>query len=269
MSNFDASECISMAQKDLKVVYFPFLVLTAILFSLSWIGGKVKIIHLVVPNFLVMMSFVENLSLLTQIVMTFRFGTWRYGIPIILAWALYVLANPVFSFFFKKKIAEVDIYYSKWAKNPDNTATKNMLFWLGSGISWKFYKLLYSHFWGYNIKSVTIKDCAAIRSIQKWFLLFNSCTTYPLVLIMNFAGLIDMDWGTQLYICFIENLIIVLLLIGLGWWEQFMQQKKYLKDGMFEPLKKGRLTKLMTGALDTDEEINATKDILLKQFKEN
>jgi hypothetical protein len=57
---------------------------------------------------------------------------------------------------------------------------------------------------------------------------------------MNFVGLIDMDWGTQLYICFIENLIISLLLAGLGWWEQYMLRKKYLMDGMFEPLKKGR-----------------------------
>jgi hypothetical protein len=147
---------MSIAEKDLKVVYFPFLVLTAILASLSWVGGKVKVTHLVIPNFLVMMGFVENLSLLTQITMTFRFGTWRYGIPIILAWALYVIANPVFSYFFKKKIAEVDVYYSKWAKNPENAVTKKMLFWVGSGISWKFYKLMYSHFWGYNIKAVTM-----------------------------------------------------------------------------------------------------------------
>lgn len=216
-----------------------------------------------------MMGFVENLSLLTQIIMTFRFGTWRYGIPIILAWLFYIIANPVFSFFFKKKIAEVDIYYSKWAKNPENAVTKNVLWWVGSGISWKFYKLMYSHFWGYNIKTVTMQDCSAIRNLQKWFLLFNCCTTYLLVVIMNFVGLIDMDWGTQLYICFIENLIISLLLAGLGGWEQYMLRKKYLMDGMFEPLKKGRQTKLMSGALDTDEEVNATKKNLLKQFKEN
>lgn len=48
-----------------------------------------------------------------------------------------------------------------------------------------------------------------------------------------------------------------------------MLRKKYLMDGMFEPLKKGRQTKLMSGALDTDEEVNATKKNLLKQFKEN
>jgi hypothetical protein len=54
---------------------------------------------------------------------------------------LYVIVNPVFNYFFKKKIAEVDIYYSKWTKNPANTVTK-MLFWVGSGISWNFYKLM-------------------------------------------------------------------------------------------------------------------------------
>ena len=118
--NFDDTKCLSMATKDLKVVYFPWLIFTGILYCLSYAGGRVKSKHLVVTNFLLMMGVVENLSLLTQIVMTFRFGTWRYGIVIILAWLFYIAANPTFAYFFKKKIGDVDVYYKKWHVAKEN-----------------------------------------------------------------------------------------------------------------------------------------------------
>lgn len=60
------------------------------------------------------MGLVEFGSLLTQIIMTFKFGTWKFGVAIILAWVFYLVANPVFAYFFKKRIANVDKQYMRW-----------------------------------------------------------------------------------------------------------------------------------------------------------
>ena len=76
------------------------MVMTLIVFCLSYAGGKAKPKHLIVPNFLVMMGVVENLSLLTQIIMTYKFGTWRFLAPILIAWILYLIGNPVFALVF-------------------------------------------------------------------------------------------------------------------------------------------------------------------------
>jgi hypothetical protein len=135
------------------VVYFPWLIMTLIVFGISLAGAKSKLKHLLVPNWLVMMGIIENLSMATQIVMTFKFGTWRYIFPLIAAYGLYMLANPVFSVVFRFKIAMKDPAFVRWQSQPENRTTKAVLYFGGTIISWKFYKLLYSHFWGYNIKS--------------------------------------------------------------------------------------------------------------------
>jgi hypothetical protein len=242
--------------------------MTMIVFCLSYAGGKAKPKHLIVPNFLVMMGVVENLSLLTQIVMTFKFGTWRFLGPILVAWLAYLAGNPVFAVYFKKKIGDVDAVYAKWQTRPENTVTKRVLLICGSTVSWKFYKLLYSHFWGYNIKQAAFKEPTVLRTAQKWFLIYNCIGTYLIVLCVNLFGLFDMDWGTQLYISFIENIIISLVMALLGGWEQRMQARSYLSDDLFIPISAGKHARVMAAALDSDEEVSKTKDDLLKKFKE-
>jgi len=269
LANFDATECISKAQKDVKVVYFPWLVMSMIVFSLSYVGGKTKPKHLIVPNFLVMMGVVENLSLLTQIIMTYKFGTWRFLGPVLIAWIFYLIGNPVFAFVFNWKIGDVDPVYIKWQNLPENSVTKKVLLICGSTLSWKFHKLLYSHFWGFNIKQAAFNEPTVFRTTQKWFLIYNCIATYSIVIFLNLFGLYDMDWGTQLYISFIENFIISLLMAILGGWEQRMQTKDYLSDDLFIPLTKGKNARVFAAALDEPDEVGATKDDLLKKFKES
>lgn len=45
-----------------------------------------------------------------------------------------------------------------WEKLPENRIAKLIVYIGGTGISWKFYKLLYSHFWGYNIKDASFSN---------------------------------------------------------------------------------------------------------------
>jgi hypothetical protein len=185
-----------MASRDVRTVYFPWLILTAIAFSLSYAGGKSKPSHLVVPNWLIMMGFIENFSLLTQIVMTFKFGTFKYAISIIIAYILYLLGNSSFSIIYRLKIAKVDSAFQRWLVRPENNFTSKVLLVGGSVFSWKFYKLLYSHNFGYNIKNAVFKSPAAFRTVQKWFLIYNCATTYWIVVLTNIIGLITTHWGT-------------------------------------------------------------------------
>jgi len=228
MANYESTKCV-MAGGDVTVVYFPWLIMSLIALGLSLAGGKSKIKHLVVPNWLVMMGIIENLSMFTQIVMTFKFGTWRYTIPIVAAYAIYVIANIVFAVLFHLKVAMADPAYARWQSQPENRFTKRVVYFCGFVLSWKSFKLLYSHFWGYNIKSV-FKNPTGFRQLQRQFLIVNCCSTYLIVLLLNLYGLYDMDKGNQLYICFMENGALVLLMTGVGWWEQRKQTTTYLTD---------------------------------------
>lgn len=219
MSNFEATLCLSMASKDIKIIPFPWLFMALVAFGLSLVGDRVKPKHLLIPNWLVMMGAIENLSFLTQIVMTFRFGTWRFIIPIILAYALYIAGNPTFAYLFQKRIGDQDVLFKGWNSSKEGKANERRLQVTGSVLSWKFYKLLYSHFWGYNIKDAKWKEPEKFQDLQKWFLVYNCASTYFIVLALNIYGLFDFDWNTQLYISFIENIVIVLLMAAFGWWE--------------------------------------------------
>ena len=94
--------------------------MTGIVFALSYVGSKQKKTHLLIPNFLLMMGIVENCSLFTQIILTFKQGTWQFGIVIIFAWIFLIFANPAFAYLFKKRVADVDIQYKKWVAKKEN-----------------------------------------------------------------------------------------------------------------------------------------------------
>jgi len=96
MANYAATYCISEDSLDLKLVYFPFLVSMAILFVLSVLGARQKKKHKLLTNFVIMMGMLEHIAIISQIIMTFFFGTWRYAIVIILIWILHVVAQPLF-----------------------------------------------------------------------------------------------------------------------------------------------------------------------------
>jgi hypothetical protein len=83
--------------------------------------------------------------------------------------------------------------------------------------------------------------------MQRHFFLFNCFTTYPIMVVLNVVGLLDMDWGNQLYICFLENLVIVALMITVGLWEQRKQVTTYLTDTQFAY---GNNARIMAAELD-------------------
>lgn len=251
MANYGATYCISEADLDLKLVYFPFLITTCVLFLLSTIGAKSKKKHRLLTNFIVPMGLLLQIALITQIILTFKFGTWRYNTVIIIAWLLYVAGQPLFQYFFTKRIIKEDKLYQQWRAKPSNLFAKQFMNISGAVISWKFYKLLYSHFWGYTFKYSEFSQPHVFEDLQKYAHLYNVTLTYLPVIILNIVGCADLSWGTQLYIMMIENLIICILLAILGVVEWFLM-RRYLALDSYKPVSKTGEINLMNAIEDSD-----------------
>ena len=148
LSNYDADTCRSLSDLDAKTLPFPFIIITLLCLALSWVGSKQKKKHLLVVNFIVMMGVVEHIALITQIVLTFAFGTWKWAVPIILFWVAYVLCNILFQIRWYQEVVGKDKYYKMWRDRPENRGSRRLMNALGWILSWKEYKLTYSGFWG-------------------------------------------------------------------------------------------------------------------------
>lgn len=95
-------------------------------------------------------------------------------------------------------------------------------------------------------------------------LLFNAAFTSGPVVILCFVGLVDLSWGTQLYIQMIENFIIFTGMTIVCLWEQRMQQRSYLHDKKYEPIRPAGW-KEMCVLEDDMPEFSKTREQLLKQ----
>ena len=83
---------------------------------------------------------------------------------------------------------------------------------LGTFISWAFYKLLYSHFFGYSIKTTDFSDSKKYQTIMwKYTLLTIFVVNIPIFL-LNTICLFTIYWGNQLYIELIENILIAVVM---------------------------------------------------------
>ena len=165
LANYDADTCMDLSDIDVTIIPFPFLIITAICFAMSYVGSKQKKKHLLIPNFIVMMGIVEHVALVTQIILTFKFGTWRYAIFIILFWALYVIVNIAFVIKFRNEVVKKDKMYAMWRERPENIWSRKLMNYLGAIFSWKEYKLTYSGFWGYRIRPARFSSPGNYRNI--------------------------------------------------------------------------------------------------------
>ena len=107
--------------------------------------------------------------------------------------------------------------------------------------NWKAYKLCYSAFWGVKLTPARFSNAKAYRQMQKRFLWVSFGTVYAPVILINLIGLIDMSWGTQLYIQMVENVIIFALVTWASFWEQKKQETDYLADINYLTLKGGKM----------------------------
>lgn len=111
LSNYQADICYSISGLDVTMVYFPFLILTLLFMLLSLVGTKQKRKHLLIPNFIVLMGILEHAGIITQIILTYFYGTWRYMACVGAFWLFYVIGNIIFQIQFTKHVIGKDKLY--------------------------------------------------------------------------------------------------------------------------------------------------------------
>lgn len=101
---FSGKSCRSLSDIDARKVYYPFLILTILVAAISCIGKIVKPHHLVLSNFVVMMGLIEHIAIITQIALTFIFGTYMMAIAIVLIWVVYIVILVTFNVLWHLKV---------------------------------------------------------------------------------------------------------------------------------------------------------------------
>ena len=201
LSNYAASECYSIASLDIKLIPFPSLIIAFVFLFLSYVGSKQKKKHLLIPNWLVLMGLLEHGAILSQLILNFKYGTWRYGVLLMLAEGFYVLGNLSFAVVHYKKVSKKDRLYNNWRNRPANIWARRLMNVTGILGSWKTYKLSYSAFWGVKLTPARFTHPVVYRHLQRNFLWMNILTVYVVVIAVCCYGVYDMDFmSTQLYI---------------------------------------------------------------------
>jgi len=67
---------------------------------------------------------------------------------------------------------------------------------IGKVFSWKCYKLLYSHFFGYTVKTTDFANQDKFTELMKKLTYANIIGVYGPLVILNIAGLGTSRWGT-------------------------------------------------------------------------
>ena len=138
-----------------------------------------------------------------------------------------------------KKVTMKDRMYNNWRNRPGNIWARRLMNVSAVLGSWKSYKLAYSSFWGVKLTPARFTKPTDFRLLQKRFLIISLCAVNLLMVGICIFGLMDMFWGTQLYIQMIENILIFGVLAWAGLWEQKMQEKDYLAEFRYHSLSKG------------------------------
>lgn len=97
-------------------------------------------------------------------------------------------------------------------------------------MSWKLYKLLYSHFFGYSIKCTDFDDDSTFQSIVRTATLIQVVGIYLPLILVCIIGLASYSWGDQFYVMVIENIIISIVMIICHAIEFFMMKKMMFAD---------------------------------------
>lgn len=167
-----------------------------------------------------MLGPIEHLCLLTQMLLSFIYGTYALAIPIVFLWLGYVATLVVFAVFWKRDILEKDYKLKQYQVMQDNVVSSRVRTILAWIFSWKFHKLLYSRFFGIKTNSFKFSNPTAVKTLM-WRVQIANIVIWALLILLNVIGLIMTKWGTQLYIMMIENCILAFIFIALGIYEHY------------------------------------------------
>ena len=91
ITNFQGTQCIDLGNTDVKLVYFPFLMLIILIALVNFISRWIKPKHQIISNFIIMMGVLEHAFLICQVALCFGLqGSLIFGILSIVIWFVYI-----------------------------------------------------------------------------------------------------------------------------------------------------------------------------------
>ena len=155
---FSGKSCRALSDLDTRIVYYPFLILTVLCGIISWIGKLTKPSHKFLTNFLIMLGLVEHIAIVVQIVLTFIFGSYLMAILIIAIWVGFIGTLIWFNVVWHMQLIKQDPFYATYRRHSDNIVSTRVRASLAAIVSWRFQKLLYSHFFGVHVNPFRFSD---------------------------------------------------------------------------------------------------------------
>jgi len=162
-----------------------------------------------------MLGFIEHSALLVQVILSFALRNYAVAIPMLLIYVGYLVTQVLFNVHWYRTIADDAKYilYCAHTKNLKSTRVRKIL---GAAINWKFHKLLYSRFFGVQVKEFRFSKPERVAQLFVKTLTGNIAVTWVPLLILNVIGLALLTWGSQLYVMMIENVILAILCTTVG-----------------------------------------------------
>lgn len=185
------------------------------------------------------------------------------------------MLNIVFFIFFWLKVkAKDEKFMAHHGKKSDHRAEAIATEVLAVLFSWRFIKLFYSHFLGTRVKVAEFSNPWEFEALQKKAMYALFALYYLPLFVLCLMGLLNYNWGTQLYITLLENAIFSVVMPVLLFIEQRLIRDYMQRDTYFR-IHRDTGAKFMAGLADTDPEkekhlnkLNAQPDFLNYKLEE-
>jgi hypothetical protein len=105
-----------------------------------------------------MLGLVEHIAIVVQIALTFIFGSYLMAILIIAIWVGFIGTLIWFNVVWHMQLIKQDPFYAAYRRHSDNIVSTRVRSSLAAIVSWRFQKLLYSHFFGVHVNPFRFSD---------------------------------------------------------------------------------------------------------------
>ncbi len=176
------------------------------------IGGYYKDRRtIIITNLIVLIGAVEFISYFAQTFFGNYYKATNYTLISGFAALCYLVLNIVFFVYYKMSIIKNDSGFKDWREH--NLSTCRWMSFISCVFSFKIMRLLYSKLYGFNNFAAQFANHQTLIKPLTSFTILHILLCYVPIITADIIGLIELEWGTQLYINMIETLILTIIMI--------------------------------------------------------
>jgi hypothetical protein len=141
-----------------------------------------------------------------------EYPTGRLLIMCVTGWVMFfmVTSNFIFACIFCR-ITRQDNAFMNWREYFKKS--KCLIQFIGVVLNWKFQRLFYSRFFGFDHFSANFSNLKRFLNWMMCFAILNIVFCILPLIIIDILGLLILGWGSQLYITIIETLVLSIIML--------------------------------------------------------